>query len=71
MKFEVLGFLLMFISTSNAGISVHNEFYCYSRDTIRPQNEMHATLTSYETVRRSVEFPVGSKTVTDKITSHK
>lgn len=71
MKFVILGCLLTLALVAEAGISVHNEFYCYSTDPIRPQTQMHATLTSYETVRRSVEFPVSCKILVDKISIYK
>lgn len=69
MNFVVLGFLLALVLVADAGVSVHNEFYCYSIDPIRPQTQMHATLTSYETVRRTVDLPISSKISGDKITS--
>lgn len=43
-------FLLTYLR-SDASISMHNPFYCFSRDPIRPQIAMFATETPYEAVR--------------------
>lgn len=34
-----------------AGVSMHDPYYCYSQDLIRPQVGMFSSITSYETVR--------------------
>lgn len=39
-----------FLST-NAGVSMHDPFYCYAQDPIRPQVGMWSSITSYETNR--------------------
>lgn len=44
----VLSFAVLFV---HAGVSVHNPFYCYSQDPIRPQNGWFGIHTSYETNR--------------------
>lgn len=36
----------------DAGVSMHNPFYCYSSDTIRPLTRMGSTETAYEAVHR-------------------
>lgn len=41
----------MIIMLTEAGVSMHNPFYCFSQDPIRPQVGMFATTTAYETVR--------------------
>lgn len=60
MKFMVFGYFLALVLVAEAGVSLHNEFYCYATDAIRPMNEMHLTRTSYETVRRSADLPISS-----------
>lgn len=47
----VLGFLALAIS-ADAGGSMHNPFYCYATDPIRPMTSMGGVITSYEAVRR-------------------
>lgn len=45
-------FVFLFaIVLTQAGVSVHNPFYCYSQDPIRPQNGWFGIHTSYETNR--------------------
>lgn len=45
------------------GVSVHNPFYCFSQDPIRPQVGMFATTTAYETVRgQSINLNVSTCT---------
>lgn len=41
----------VFFVLSNGSVSMHNPFYCYSQDPIRPQTGMFSTTTSYETNR--------------------
>lgn len=41
--------LIIILAESN--VSMHNPFYCYSEDPIRPQLEMLAIQTSYESIR--------------------
>ncbi|XP_037024280.1 multiple inositol polyphosphate phosphatase 1-like [Bradysia coprophila] len=36
---------------TNAGVSMHDPFYCYAQDPIRPQVGMFSSITSYETNR--------------------
>jgi hypothetical protein len=36
---------------AKASVSVHNPFYCYTEDPIRPQIGMFATKSAYETSR--------------------
>lgn len=52
MKFFVALGLLALVIVANAGVSMHNPFYCYMTDPIRPMTNMHATASSYEAVRR-------------------
>lgn len=44
----VLSLTVMWV---NGGVSIHNPFYCYSQDPIRPQIGMFATKSTYETNR--------------------
>lgn len=60
MKVFVAFALLAIAVVAEAGVSVDDPFYCYSTDPVRPQNRMHSTLTSYETVRRSQVDPAVS-----------
>jgi len=60
MKFVIFGYCLALALVAEASVSMHNEFYCYATDLIRPLNEMHATLTSYEAVRRSADLPIST-----------
>lgn len=47
----------------NGSVSMHNPFYCYAEDPIRPQNAMFSSETSYDLVRgRSIEPSVSSCT---------
>lgn len=39
------------ILSTNAGVSMHNPYYCYAQDPIRPQVGMFSSITSYETNR--------------------
>lgn len=43
--------LIEFVIVTNAGVSMHNPFYCYSTDPIRSTKVMHSTWTSYEAIR--------------------
>lgn len=52
MKFYVVLGLLALAIVANAGVSMHNPFYCYITDPIRSMTNMHATASSYEAVRR-------------------
>lgn len=36
---------------SQASVSMHNPFYCFDTDPVRPQNTMFATKVAYEAVR--------------------
>jgi len=40
--------------------SIHNPYYCYSLDPVRPQNGMHSTQASYATIRRPLVDPLVS-----------
>lgn len=52
MKFSVaLGVLFLAVG-AYGGASMHNPFYCYATDTIRPMTNMASTITSYEAIRR-------------------
>lgn len=42
------------IILTQGGVSVHNPFYCYSRDPIRPQNAWFGIHTSYESIRGQI-----------------
>lgn len=60
-------FYLLIISSlfllTNGGVSMHNNYYCYSKDPIRPQNGMFSTKTAYETNRgRNIDATVSSCT---------
>ena len=46
-----IAFLITTIAWTDANISVHNPFYCFSHDPIRPQMANFATLAPYEAVR--------------------
>lgn len=55
--------LLLAVILSGANVSMHNPFYCYTQDPIRPQIGMFATKSSYETNRgRSIDPNVSSCT---------
>lgn len=43
--------LSLAIISTQCGESVHNPFYCYSQDPIRPQNARYGIRTAYEAVR--------------------
>lgn len=43
--------LIASIVSAEAGVSMHNPYYCYSRDPIRPQVEIFGSLSAYETHR--------------------
>ncbi|KAG4068683.1 hypothetical protein HA402_002374 [Bradysia odoriphaga] len=43
--------LVAILHTSDAGVSMHNPFYCYSEDPIKPQIGMFGTKSTYETSR--------------------
>lgn len=57
-------FLMIFaFSWTEAGVSIHNPFYCYTQDPIRPQIGMFATKSTYETNRgRDIDPNVSSCT---------
>lgn len=42
---------LMAITLSQASVSMHNPFYCFDLDPVRPQNSMFATKVAYNAVR--------------------
>lgn len=53
----------LYFAESNGGVSMHNPFYCYSQDPIRPQITMFAAETPYESIRgRSINASVSSCT---------
>lgn len=52
MKVFISFVALATVLVANAQVSMHNPFYCYTADPIRPQNEMHSTQSSYEAIRR-------------------
>jgi len=59
---HILVISLLFV-ISNGSVSMHNPFYCYSEDPIRPQIGMFASETAYELVRGlSIEPSVSSCT---------
>jgi hypothetical protein len=43
--------LMLIIPFTTAGVSLHDPFYCYTSDPIKPQLERFSHLTSYETAR--------------------
>ncbi len=51
--FSVTNLFLLSLAAiaTDAGVSVHNPFYCYSEDPIRPQNAWFGIHTAYETAR--------------------
>lgn len=58
MLFEVVQLLVISLSIvlTNGSVSVHNPFYCYAEDPIRPQYGMFSTTSAYETTRgRSID----------------
>lgn len=59
---HLLVFSLFFV-LSNGSVSMHNPFYCYSRDPIRPQTGMFSTTSAYEINRgRNIDPSVSSCT---------
>lgn len=59
---HILVISLLFV-LSNGSVSMHNTFYCYAEDPIRPQIAMFAAETPYELIRgRSIEANVSSCT---------
>lgn len=50
---QVFSLLIVFLafSSSYAGVSMHNPYYCYSQDPIQPQVEIFGSLSAYETHR--------------------
>lgn len=51
MKLSLFCMLSMAVTLSQASVSMHNPFYCFDTDPVRPQNSMFATKTAYEAVR--------------------
>lgn len=49
--------LSLAIILTQAGVSMHNPFYCYSEDPIRPQNAWFGIHTAYETIRGQIINP--------------
>lgn len=55
MFYEVYLFVLLSaVILSECGVSVHNPFYCYSEDPIKPQIRMFANRTPYNLVRGQI-----------------
>lgn len=52
MKFFVAFGVLALVIVADAGVSMHNPFFCYMTDPIRSMTNMHSTSTSYEAIRR-------------------
>ncbi|KAG4070941.1 hypothetical protein HA402_001378 [Bradysia odoriphaga] len=44
--------ILIFAMVANAGVSMHNPFFCYTTDPIRSTPKMHSTMSSYEAITR-------------------
>ena len=54
-------FLLFCFANVDAGVSQHDEFYCFNDDPIRPQNSMFSTQSGYEGIRgRNINPSVSS-----------
>lgn len=51
MKLSLAFVFLMAITLSQASVSMHNPFYCFATDPVRPQSSMFATKVAYEAVR--------------------
>ncbi len=52
MKFlYVILVLLLPVTIVLGSVSMHNPFYCFDTDPIRPQNTMYAPVTSYDNGR--------------------
>lgn len=63
---SILLLLTLAILWSNASVSVHNPFYCYSEDPVRPQYNMFSLTTAYETQRRNQVDPTVSSCTPSK-----
>ncbi|XP_037025319.1 multiple inositol polyphosphate phosphatase 1-like [Bradysia coprophila] len=50
-SWSILFVLSLATFLTDAGVSVHNPFYCYSQDPIQPQNAWFGIHTAYETIR--------------------
>lgn len=68
MLFKVVHLLVISLSIllTNGSVSVHNPYYCYAEDEIRPQNGMFSTTCAYETTRgrSSIDSSVSNCTPT-------
>lgn len=51
MRLSLALMLVVVAALSEASVSVHNPFYCFDSDPIRPQKSMFATKVAYEAVR--------------------
>lgn len=51
MSIAVRLFILLLVVLSDASVSMHNSFYCYTQDPIKPQIGMFGTKSTYETNR--------------------
>lgn len=62
MQLKTMAFLAIIIAitifdTALPQRIMHDEYYCYSQDPIRPQNGMHASESAYEALRRPAIDP--------------
>lgn len=63
LKFSVFLAAVLSLSRSDASVSVHDPFYCYFNDPIRPQVGMFSIISTYETSRgRSIDPNVSNCT---------
>lgn len=51
LKLNILFILSITFSHSHGSVSMHNPFYCFAMDPVRPQNQMFASKVAYEAVR--------------------
>lgn len=59
--------LLLAVISTNGNVSVHNPFYCFSEDPLRPQTAMFSIHTAYETVRGETINPNVSTCIPSKL----
>ena len=52
MKFLVIFGVLAAAMVADAGVSMHNPFFCYMTDPIRSMTNMFSVGTAYEAIRR-------------------
>lgn len=50
-KLRYIFLFLAAVVLTQGAVSIHNAFYCFDTDPIRPQNTMYAPVTSYSAAR--------------------